>query len=124
MTKFENKHIALELKNDIIFADYKSECITLPMVDEGIDKRLEIISNKSYPICADIRKTEIFTKEARLRLAQEDATWGTTACAVIVNSRIQEFIYNLFFTNYKYPVPTKLFANKEKAIMWLEQFKQ
>lgn len=45
------------------------------------------------------------------------------ACAVIVNSHLTLFIYNIFVKTKTVRVPLKAFTKKEKAAEWLKETK-
>ncbi len=111
-------------EDDIIHVTFISEHYTEEMIDEAIKQRLEMTKDRIYPMFADISRVKSFTREARQRLAQKDAGLGTKAVAILTNSKAQEVLYNFFNTIYKAPAPAKMFTNKEKALEWLQQFKE
>ncbi len=111
------------IEDDIIYVTFLCEHYTEEMINSAIKQRIAITKDKSYPMFADIRKIKSFTREARQRLAQKDSGYGTKAAAILIDSKIQEVLYNFFNTIYKAPSPAKMFTNREKAIEWLQQFK-
>jgi hypothetical protein len=123
MENMQEKYIETWIEDGILYITLNFENYTEQMVEAGIKQRLELTKDKSYPILADIRNIKNFSREARQRLAQKDAAFGTKAVALLSNSKVQEVLYNFFNTIYKAPAPTKTFTNKEKAIEWLKQFK-
>ncbi|MEI6123373.1 MAG: STAS/SEC14 domain-containing protein [Bacteroidota bacterium] len=123
MDKTKDEFFDIWIEDGIVFIATNFEEYTAEMVEEGIKKRLELTKDKSFPMLGDIRKIKNFTREARQRLAQKDAGYGTKAAAILINSRLQEAMYNFFNAIYKAPAPAKMFTDKEKAIEWLQQFK-
>lgn len=111
------------IEDGIVFIISNCENYAEKMVETSIKQRLALTKDKSYPMLGDVRKVKNFTREARQRLAQKDAAFGTTAVAILINSKVQEVLYNFFNAVYKAPAPAKMFTNKEKAIEWLQQFK-
>ena len=120
----KEKYYDIWIEDGIVHIIYLYEQFTEEMVDSLIKQRLELTKDKSYPMFSDIRKTKSFTREARQRFAQKDAGYGTMVVAILINSKIQEIIYNFFSTVYKAPSPAKMFTDKEKSLKWLKQFKE
>lgn len=119
----EKNFIKVWIEDDIAYINLYTDTLTLFEVEEGIKRRCEVTKSNSYPMFVDIRPIKSVSREARERLSQKDAGKGCIAVALLVNSKIQEVLYNFFAAINKPPSPTKLFTNKEKALKWLEQFK-
>ena len=124
MKTYSNKYISVYLQDDIMRVDYETETITVEMIDEMVVNRLKMFSDKDYLMLSDIRKTKHFTREARARLSQEDGGKYVKAVGILVNSKIQEVIYNFFATINKAPAPARLFTNEKKAIEWLKRIEK
>lgn len=118
-TSFANIWIA----DEIVHVEFTCEHYTEAMVDEAIKQRLEITKDGIYPMLSNLQNFKSATKGAKQRIIQNDAAFGTKAVAVLINSKVQEVIYNFFILFYKAPTPIKMFTNKEKALEWLKQYK-
>ena len=112
------------IEDGIVYTVLNYENFTEEMVESGIKQRLAITKDNWYPIFADVRKIKNFSREARQRLAQKDAAYGSAAVAIVTNSKVQEVLYNFFNVIYKAPAPTKMFTDPDKAIEWLKQYKE
>lgn len=61
--------------------------------------------------------------EAQKFDATDEALQGLTMMAVIVQSKIQQVLGNIYMMMQKPKVQTKLFTNKEDAKKWVEKQK-
>jgi hypothetical protein len=113
----------IELNDGVVFITYLREIIDYEFVDDLINARLKLIGERTFPIYADFRMVKRGSREARERMSAKDAGIGVSAVAILINSQVHKTIYNFFHSIYKAPAPAKLFTNKEKALKWLEQFK-
>ena len=123
MENSSNNIAEMSIEDGILYIVYSCDHYTEEMVDAGIKQRYELTKETPYPMFADIRKVKTSTREARQRMSQKDAAFGTKAVAILINSKVQEVLYNFFNVIYKAPAPAKMFTNKEKAIEWLQQYK-
>ena len=51
-----------------------------------------------------------------------EANEGLTAVAVLVKGWVQQSVVNFWYSLSKPNIPTKLFLNKEKAMIWLSKY--
>ncbi|NTW31409.1 MAG: STAS/SEC14 domain-containing protein [Bacteroidetes bacterium] len=124
MENYEELVDDMWIEDEILYITCKHEHNTEQIVEANIKHRLAITKGKSYLIFADTRKIKSYTREARQRLAQKDAGFGTIAAALYTDSVIHEIIFNFFNVIYKAPAPSKTFTDREKALKWLKQFKE
>ena len=123
MEKYENEYVKIWIEQDVFHIVYLTEHYTEQMIDHAIKIKFQVNSTeKWHPVFSDIRKAKSFTREARKRFADKDSMDLTSAVAVLINSRIQEVMFNFFKTIFKVPMPTKMFTDEKKAIAWLQQF--
>lgn len=99
--------------------------IDLAAARKILAQRLAFSAGKSYPILVDARSVKSFTKEARDFLSSAEARVGVKATAILVSGLLSSTIANFFLnvTVRKQQVPTKIFADRGKAIKWLQQYK-
>jgi len=121
---FENEHIKTFIENGVLYMEYKqSEILTLEVVKEAITERLKIANNVVLPIFVDFRKPHGATKEAKVYLSSDKGVEGLSACAIIINSLMGMVAFNFYMEFERPPRPIKAFVHKEKALLWLNQFK-
>lgn len=121
MDEFRDNRIALYWHEGILMCDWFVEEVDYDLVDFGIKIRREMSGNKKTVMLSDIRRLKYMTREGRQRMAAQDAGEGLIAVAVVLNSKIQTTLYNFFSFIYKAPSPTKLFTDKEEAIIWCKK---
>ncbi|MDD3875944.1 MAG: STAS/SEC14 domain-containing protein [Bacteroidales bacterium] len=123
MDKYADDKFSFELIDGILHVLAITEFVDFKTIDDAINKRNEYLKDKKYPMFSDIRKVKSITREARERLAAEDAGTGVNAVAILVSTKAQRIIYSFFNSIYGAPAPAKIFSNKEKALAWLQQYK-
>lgn len=120
---FENEHIKTFITDGVVYMEYKkAEILTLEVIKEAVKERLRIAENITMPIFVDFRKPKGATKEARIYLSNEGIE-GLSAAALLIDNAIGMFAYNFYVRFDKPPRPIKAFIQKEKALLWLNQFK-
>lgn len=122
--KIEDTYVTFQIINGILHAFYKPELVSLEIAKKIAFFRKEYIQDNSYPTLVRINKVAKATKDARDFLSSEEGVEGVTAGAIITNSSFQATLANFFLKVTKPQIPTKLFVEEEKAIKWLNQFKQ
>ena len=123
MESYIDEDFSIKIEDGIVFIEFFREHGDLQFAEKGIMKRIEITQGRKFPIVSDMRIMKTTTREGRQRMAQPDAGAGVTAVAIIVNSKVQQVIYNLFAAIYKAPAPARVFTSKESAVQWIQQFK-
>lgn len=86
---------------------------------ENIRTIIDVSEGKLYPLLANLPNSYI-SHEARDYYRNHKP--ATKAVAMIVKNFVQQMLGNLFTRIYKLPVPTKLFTDQEKAVLWLHEF--
>ena len=120
---FENNHLFLEIRNGILFGEYKNSLsITLPIAQEMVSKRLEFQRQNNYNIIPMIAQLNIkyFHKEAREYLAAEGSK-GLNAAAFITTSLVSRILIKIFLKVEKPPIPIAVFENEASAIAWIKK---
>jgi hypothetical protein len=82
----------------------------------------KISGDSVYPILVNLKTIRSITKEARNHFSMRNRTPGVTAIAFLIKSPSSRIIGNFFIGLNKPVVPTKLFTDKEAAIVWLAKF--
>jgi hypothetical protein len=121
MKKIENDLIAYWIDDGILYSEFKKPIVmTLENIKSFISLRHEISNNQKQYWCSDITSMKSFTKEGRdyADIHGQDFLY---ASAVIVNSHITMFIFNVFLKIKNVKIPFKAFKNKEDAVIWLKK---
>ena len=120
--RYEDEKLKLFYEDGILFCEFLSEIADFELIDSGVKKRLEITGTKKTVMVSDIRRFRSSTREARQRMSAKDAAEGIVAVGIIMNSKVQQVMYNFFNAIYKQPAPAKVFTTKEDAVEWIKQF--
>ena len=97
--------------------------ITMEVVKQLYESRLEVCNGKEYPTLIHINSVEYVNKELRDFHDNVSSIVGATAWAFVTPAKISQILINLYLTAMKTLVPTKYFSNKEDALKWLQNFK-
>ena len=124
MESYIDEDFSIKIEDGIVFIVFLREHADFDFVDKGVKKRIEMTEGKPYPIITDMRKIKSASREARIRISEPDAGVGCPAVAVIVNSKLQKVMYNLYNAIFRAPSPCRLFTERKDAIEWVQQFKQ
>lgn len=118
----KNELVSMELVNQILIGEIKSELVDLEVAKSAVKFRLEKFGDKFYPFLINIKTVKHVTKEAREYLASKDGCEKVSASAILINSAIASMVGNFFIKINKPLVPTKLFTDKTLAIQWLSNY--
>lgn len=75
---------------------------------------------KRAPVLADIRKLKSMTRESRK--VYGSSTEAVAAIALLAASATTQVIANFFIGLNRPSVPTQMFTDEEKALIWLRRF--
>jgi hypothetical protein len=123
MENYVDEDFSIKIEDGIVFIVFFREHADFGFVDKGVKKRIEMTEGRPYPIITDMRKIKSATREARIRISEADAGAGCPAVAVIVNSKLQKVMYNLYNAIFRAPAPCRLFTERKDALEWIQQFK-
>jgi len=104
------------LKDDVIIYD-------LDAAKQFLSERLSFANGKDYAMIFNCNNMKTANMEAQKFDATDEALQGLTMMAVIVQSKIQQVLGNIYMMMQKPKVQTKLFTNKEDAKKWVEKQK-
>ena len=96
--------------------------INRSMAREIVSQRLQLQNENSYPIFCDLRAITNAQKEARDYLAIEGA-FMTTALALLVKDDHAMAITQLFIKTSTPDYPIRVFKDKKKALLFLQDYK-
>lgn len=113
------------LEKGILFTEYPvGYNMTLALAKEGVRERLRVSGGITRPLVADVRNLKYVDSEALKYLASEEAVQFVSAIAIIKETPIQNLFANFYLKLNKPRVPTRLFSTKDKALRWVELFKE
>jgi hypothetical protein len=120
----ENDRFRMWMENGIIFVIYKPGIIIdLATVSDVVAKRIEMAEGISRPIYGEGPGVKYFTREARDYGFTEEAMLYSNAHAWKYDSLAIKVVLNWVLKFVDTKVPCKAFKSKEKALLWLEQYK-
>lgn len=119
---YENEYALFWVENEILLFEYKPNIILdLNVAKKVVADRIHFQNEKSYPIVCDIRGIIDTDKAGRDYLAQSGSLF-TKAVGLIVHQKVSITISNFYLQISKPIVPTKLFTNREDAILYLKNY--
>ena len=116
--KYSTKYINVELKEDIMWANFNDCEIGLTEAKAIIDDRLFRQNGRAYPAIIDIAKINKISFSARHFMAKEGSN-GLQIAAIITSSPLSKVIANFFLLFGKPQIPTKTFVSIEEAEEWI-----
>lgn len=123
MTELENEFIRFWIDDGILYSKFKCEVnFDLDKIKQLIETRHAISNNVNQYWCYDVKEGIGFSKECR-DYADVYGQDFLFACALVINSHIQKFLFNTFLKLKKSKIPFQTFTNKEKATEWLMEIK-
>ena len=123
MTELENEFIRFWVDDGILYSKFKCEMnFDLDKIKQLIEARHAISNNTNQYWCYDVKEGIGFSKECR-DYADIYGQEFLFACALVINSHIQKFLFNTFLRLKKSKIPFQTFTSKEKATEWLMEIK-
>jgi hypothetical protein len=119
----ENENIRLWITEGIMYGKYKIENVTREKARDMVASRIDLCQGKAYPFFADVTKVKSIDREARNEFSKGEGIRHMTACALLVNSPVNQVMGNFFMLVNKPGIPTKLFTSSKEALEWLDKFK-
>jgi hypothetical protein len=121
--QFENENFKIWIEDGISRIDFLAEKLDFAIVDEAIKQRVILVGSNTFPMLGDITKVKHISREARDRLADDDANQKISAAATLINSKTQQVLFNFFMAIQNPTTPSKAFSDEKKAKQWLKKFK-
>lgn len=111
-------------EDGIVFSTYKKDTVlSLEVSKLSVRDRLIASNKRPMPFCCDLRNVVTTDTRARKYMATKEAVEYLTAGAFLIDNEIMRLAGNIFIKIDKPLVPAKLFTDKAKALIWLQQFK-
>lgn len=121
----ENAYAEFKIIDGIIYETFKPDLkiITIEVAKKIVETRFMISNGTWMPIFIDLTNAVMVDKQSRQYWSEEGVFKYLTAIAVLVKNEFHRMGISFYIYFDKPAVPTKSFMDKEKAIKWLEQFK-
>lgn len=117
---YENEHLKLEIRGEILEAVYKKGVKINKEVAESLVKaRKAFTGNRQFLFLIIDEGIVSMDKPAREYLSSEDATDGIIATAFIQNSLYSIMLINFFIGITRHKIKVKAFTDKNEALNWL-----
>ena len=114
------------IKEGILYSLYKEGAdVQVENIEENILARKKLQqTQKKLPTFVDVSEVWQFSEDARKLAGGDEVSDMSTALAVVTGYSMPIRIMANFFMKFNTPkTPTKLFKTKEKALLWLNNFK-
>jgi hypothetical protein len=96
------------------------ESVTIPELEEQLKVFLEIQKGEVSPILIVVDKLKKLDNEEKMFIMSTISQFANKT-AMVTNSPIPTFIFNILFFLFRPSIPSKIFNNEEEAITWLKQ---
>ena len=125
-TVIETTIATFEIKDDILYLILKKDAnVDLENVIEAVEARKEIQKGKKMLVLVDNRDVWQVTKEANVYSSSKEVGELSIAMALLSGASLPVMLISNFFMRFnKLHSPTKIFRDEDKAIEWLNQFKE
>ncbi len=122
----ENDCTEIWLQDGVIYVVYKPHLrsIDIEVAKKMVHDRLIVSNGISRPVFIDTCNAKGINEEAKEYMATGDAMKYLNATALLVHNRVSKLVANFYISLSRPKIPTKVFTDKEKALKWLELFKQ
>lgn len=114
--------VDFELTDGILFVKYKKEIIDLEDAIKATRERINYTKGKAYPFLVDYTLVKQTTQKAREYFSEGLAAEKVNATALIVNNPVGAMFAKFFLVRNKPVYPFKIFNNREKALIWLQDY--
>ncbi|MGS2764161.1 DUF7793 family protein [Sinomicrobium sp. M5D2P9] len=122
MPNCENSYARFWIDRNILFFVYKTgTIINLTAAKQIVADRLVFQKEQSFPVFCDIRGLHDINKTARDYLANEGSVL-IHAVSILADPPISRAILDFYLKMSKPLIPTKVFKDSDKAILFLEPF--
>lgn len=115
------------MENGIVIQDINPALteVTLPIAKQLIaDRKAASGGDKKVAVLVIVNNTVNINKETKQYYKGPEPYANINAIAMVMDNFIASFIANLVFIFKENPVPTEFFNNREKALKWLERYKE
>ncbi len=123
MTELANEFSRFWVADGILYSKFTQKTnIDLDILKTLIEMRHSISNNVNQYWCYDIRDGSGFPKECR-EYADKYGQDFLFACALVINSHLQKFLFNAYQKLNKPKIPFQAFTDEAKAVEWLNELK-
>lgn len=126
MREFIGTNVHFVQEDAITYLSILSKNIDLKIAKEIVEQRLAFTGEEDALLFVDNSNIKSISKDAREYFGSKESNLKLKAMVVYASSTLSVFLANFVIrinlTNYT--IPIKLFTNKEKAIEWLNSFKE
>ncbi len=110
------------LEEDILLVNLIEDAeIDIIDVDESFEATMQVTQGKKYAAFIDAAKSVHVTSEARAYGARKEFQLNLIAQAIFINSLANRIVGNFIIRFNKPYAPTKLFSDKQAALIWLRE---
>lgn len=126
---FVNDYSEMRIEEGVLLVNYKPQMnITIDIAKICVNDRMVFTKGDYFPLVVHMSEIKEISKEAKAFLASDEGMRGITAGAFIVENHLQRLMASVFISLYINmnvgKVPSKLFNNKNAAMVWAKQYRR
>jgi len=121
----ENEYCSFWIENGIIHEVFKSnvKILDLKISKEIVEDRLKVSNNILRPLYVDATCISNFKPDAQKYMSEGDAMKHLSACALLAKNTFHRLLGNTYMKVNKPSIEMRMFTDKAKALVWLNQYK-
>lgn len=121
---YQDDYSEMWIEDGIGFQVYKPNLvIDISVATTMVNRRIEAFNGITRPVFVDVRNLVSIDNASRKYFASREAGQLITAGAILLDNPINSWLGNVFLLLDQPITPAKLFTRKDKALQWLQQFK-
>jgi hypothetical protein len=122
---YETEYVKVWIEDGILQGIYKEGVhITLDAARKIVQGRVAFQGNVLLPAVMELQEIGSIDPDARAYLGTEEAGKNMSAIALVTDSPFMNIVSNMYIYFNRPPLPIKLFAKKDEALKWVQQFKK
>lgn len=124
LTHFQNDYMTLNIQQGIVHVYYKKNItIDIKAAEIIVRDRLQFQDHLSYPILCNISDVN-YADHSAIKYLADNGSLLAKAVTLLSNDARHYSMGNYFVQVHEPYIPTKIFRDKEEALLFLHQFKK
>jgi hypothetical protein len=125
LTRSENSVAEYWVEDGFLFGRFlEGAIVDLDQAKDCVRTRNLVLGHQVLPLLLDVRGLRRLSKHARDYLGSAECMAGTSAGVLLTdNSLLVRTIANTFFALGRPTIPHRMFADRDRALEWLAQYK-
>ena len=103
---------------------YKGLVVERYIAQQMVEARLLLCAGNSMPLLLDARQGAYVMQSARKYMASSQAYKQVNAMAILIDHHVMKVLFNTLLRLKTCETPARIFTNEQKALEWLDGFKE